>query len=173
MLRRYQQLLFNTLALLTIHVSISSESLAQWPLESTGSDAPRVASSLAGNELKELEAVRKAVWVDWFSGNTVALRKILGPELVAMSSGATHWQTLDETIASSAKFKRDGGRLISVQFDSTLTHRFGDAVVMFSHYAITTEKAGTRSTEKGRVTEVFVRQKGRWVHTSWQLDSGT
>lgn len=31
-----------------------------------------------------------------------------------------------------------------MQFDSTVTHRFGDAVVMFSHYAIVTEKAGQR-----------------------------
>lgn len=173
MSRWLRQLLFNTLALLTVHVSISSELPAQWPLQPESSPAPRIASSLAGAELKELESIRKSVWVDWFSGDTVALRKILAPELVAMSSGAAHWQSLDETIASSAKFKREGGRFVSVQFDSTLTHQFGDAVVMFSHYAITTEKAGKRSTEKGRVTEVFVRQKGRWVHTSWQLDSGT
>lgn len=173
MSRWLRQLLLNTLALLTIQLSTSSESIAQRPLQIESSPAPRIASSLAGAELKELEAIRKSVWVDWFSGDTVALRRILAPELVAMSSGDAHWQSLGETIAASAKFKREGGRFISVQFDSTITHQFGDAVVMFSHYAITTEKAGKRSTEKGRVTEVFVRQRGRWVHTSWQLDSSS
>lgn len=133
--------------------------------------APRVATNLPERQLAELEAIRKAVWVDWFSGDTTALRRVLAPELVAMSTGATHWQTLSETIASSAKFKREGGKFVSVQFDSTAAHRFGDAVVMFSHYAIVTEKAGKRASEKGRVTEVFVRSGGRWVHTSWQLDS--
>lgn len=135
--------------------------------------APRVATSLSERQMEELEAVRKAVWVDWFSGDTTALRRVLAPELVAMSTGASHWQTLTETLASSAKFKREGGKFVSVHFDSTATHQFGDAVVMFSHYIIVTEKAGKRSSEKGRVTEVFVRAGGRWVHTSWQLDGQT
>src|SRR5689334_2223588 len=98
--------------------------------------APRVASALAGAELKELEAVRRKVWVDWFSGDTAALHKVLAPELVAMSTGSANWQSLAETIASSAKFKADGGKFISVDFESTVTHRFGDAVVMFSRYTV-------------------------------------
>jgi ketosteroid isomerase-like protein len=133
--------------------------------------APRVTTKLAPVELAELEAIRRAVWVDWFSGDTAALRRVLAPELVAMSSAPGHWQSLTETIAASAKFKREGGKFVSVQFTETETHRFGETVVMFSHYEIVTEKGGTRSTEKGRVTEVFVRAAGRWVHTSWQLDS--
>lgn len=133
--------------------------------------APRVASALTGAELRDLEAVRRKVWVDWFSGDTASLRRVLAPELVAMSSGSTNWQSLAETIASSAKFKAEGGKFVSVEFESTVTHRFGDAVVMFSRYSIATEKAGRLSSEKGRVTEVFVRSGGRWVHTSWQLDN--
>jgi hypothetical protein len=133
--------------------------------------APRVATTLPENQLTNLEVVRKAVWVDWFSGDTVALRRSLAPELVAMSMGAPHWQSLDETIASSAKFKADGGKFVSVSFDSTMTHQFGDVIVMFSHYAVTTESSSGRTTRKGRATEVFVQSNGQWVHTSWHLDS--
>lgn len=133
--------------------------------------APRVTTALSAPELTALEAIRKAVWVDWFSGDTTALRRALGPELVAISAGAPHWQSLDQTIAASARFKADGGRLVSVAFDSTMTHRIGDAVVMFSHYAVVTETKDGRSTLKGRATEVFVRANGRWVHTSWHLDA--
>jgi hypothetical protein len=133
--------------------------------------APRVASRLSGSELTTLEAVRKAVWVDWFSGDTTALRHALGPELVAMGIGTPHWQSLDETIASSAKFKADGGRFVSVSFDSTTTHCFGNVVVMFSHFAVTTEGASGQTTRKGRATEVFVRSNNQWVHTSWHLDA--
>jgi hypothetical protein len=136
-----------------------------------GQAAPRMAMTLTGTELAELEAVRKAVWVDWFTGDTAALRKVLGPELVAISDGAPHWQSLEESLAASASFKGDGGKLVSVSFDSTLTHRFGETVVMFSHYTVVTERGDSRQTRKGRATEVFVRENGRWVHTSWHLDA--
>lgn len=136
----------------------------------SGQVAPRVATSLPAAELTALEAVRKAVWVDWFSGDTAALRRSLAPELVAISPGAPHWLSLQETIAASAKFKADGGKFVSVAFDSSMVHRFGDAVVMFSHYAVTTTGSRGQRTQKGRATEVFVRSSGRWVHTSWHLD---
>jgi hypothetical protein len=132
--------------------------------------APRVAASLSGAALTELEDVRRAVWVDWFSGDTASLRRVLGPELVAISAGVPHWQSLDVSLASSARFRAGGGRLISVAFDSALTHRFGETVVMFSRYTVITESGGERQTTKGKATEVFVRTRGRWVHTSWHLD---
>lgn len=132
--------------------------------------APSVATTLPAAELTTLEAVRKAVWVDWFSGDTAALRRSLAPELVAISPGAPHWQSLQESIAGSAKFRADGGRLVSVAFDSSMVHRFGDAVVMFSHYIVVTAGSQGQRTQKGRATEVFVRSNGRWVHTSWHLD---
>jgi hypothetical protein len=136
----------------------------------TAQAAPRVTTPLAGAELTTLETVRKAVWVDWFSGDTAALHRVLTPELVAVSPGAPQWQSLGQTMAASADFKAKGGKFVSVAFDSTLTHRIGDAVVMFSRYAVVTESAGKRSTQKGRATEVFARTNGRWVHTSWHLD---
>jgi Domain of unknown function (DUF4440) len=135
--------------------------------------APRVATTLTGADLSTLERIRKAVWVDWFSGDTASLRRVLGPELVAMNAGATHWQSLDETIASSARFKADGGKLVSVSFDSSATHRFGETVVMFSHYVLVVESKEGRRARRGRATEVFVRANGRWVHTSWHLDVAT
>ena len=132
--------------------------------------APRVTAALSAADVTALERVRRAVWVDWFSGDTAALRRVLAPELVALSPGAPHWQSLGQTIAASADFKAKGGKFVSVAFDSAMTHRFGDTVVMFAHYAVVTENAGTRSTQKGRATEVFVWTNGRWVHTSWHLD---
>ncbi len=133
--------------------------------------APRVTTTLSATELTALEAVRKSVWVNWFSGDTAALRRVLPPELVAMSAGTKYWQSLDETIAGSAKFKTGGGRFVSVAFDSAKTHRFGETVVMFSRYSVVTENEKGPSTRNGRATEVFVRTNGRWVHTSWHLDA--
>lgn len=132
--------------------------------------APRVATRLEGAELAALDAIRKDVWVHWFSGDTAALRRVLGPELVAISPDGPHWQSLRETLDGSAGFKASGARFISVDFDSTHTHRFGDVVVMYSHYRVVTERDGQRGTQAGLATEVFVRADGRWVHTSWHLD---
>jgi ketosteroid isomerase-like protein len=132
--------------------------------------APRVATALEGAELVALDAIRKDVWVHWFSGDTAALRRVLGPELVAISPDAPHWQSLRQTLDGSTQFTSSGARFISVDFDSTLTLRFGDVVVMFSHYRVVTESDGKRAAQAGRATEVFVRANGRWVHTSWHLD---
>lgn len=151
------------LVLLTLALILTTSPVATQP-------APRVATALAPAELSELEEVRKKVWVDWFSGDTVALRRVLGPELIAMGPGEADWQSLDETLAASAQFKASGGRLVSVTFDSSTVHRLGDVVVMFSRYTVVTENAGQQSTLAGRATEVFVRSTGRWVHTSWHLD---
>jgi hypothetical protein len=133
--------------------------------------APHVSTTLSAPELTALEAVRRAVWVDWFSGDTMALHRVLAPELVAMGAGGPHWQSLNETMAGSAKFKAGGGKFVSVGFDSAMTHRFGETVVMFSRYSVVTENKEGRRAQKGRATEVFVRTNGRWVHTSWHLDA--
>lgn len=132
--------------------------------------APRVATTLPAAELTELETIRRNVWVHWFSGDTAALRRVLAPELVAMSPGEPHWQSLSQSLAGSAQFKASGGRFVSVAFDSTHMHRFGETVVLFAHYKVITSKGGKQTTQQGRVTEVFVRTNGKWVHTSWQLD---
>ncbi len=139
--------------------------------QSSTTPAPRVTTTLPADELKALEKERHAVWVDWFTGDTAALRRSLGPELVAMSTGARYWQSLDESIASSVKYKADGNTFVSVEFDSTRIHRFGETVVMFSRYHVVTSKDGTRGDLRGRATEVFVRVGRRWVHTSWHLDA--
>ena len=132
--------------------------------------APRVATTFTATELAELEVVRRKVWLDWFAGDTAALRQVLGPELVAVGPDSPHWQSRDETLAASAWFKESGGRLLEITFDSTVVHRLGDVAVMFSHYAMRTSRAGAVSPRSGKVTEVFVRQRGRWVHTSWHID---
>jgi ketosteroid isomerase-like protein len=132
--------------------------------------APRVATSFSAADQRELDDVRRGVWVAWFGGDTASLRRVLGPELLAMDGGGTSWRGLEPTIASSADFAARGGKLVSVRFDSATTHRFGNVAVMFSLYALETESNGARSASHGRATEVFVRTAGRWVHTSWQLE---
>ena len=133
--------------------------------------APSVAETLAGPERAELMRVRKAVWVNWFAGDTAALRRVLAPELVAISPDSKLWQSRDGTLAGSAAFKASGSTLESVTFANDSIHRFGDVAVMFSRFTLVINGSGTREVQTGRATEVFVRRSGRWVHTSWHLDA--
>ena len=130
--------------------------------------APTVASTLPAADLAALEKIRKDVWVNWFAGDTAALRRVLAPELVAIDPGGR--ERLQQTLAGSAAFRAGGGKLLTISFDANVVHRFGDVVVLFSHYSLVTESGGKRQPRSGQVTEVFVRQNGRWVHTSWHLD---
>ena len=136
-----------------------------------GQAPARLTTTLPPAELEALEALRKDIWVHWFTGDTAALRRELGPELIAISADSKLWQTLEESLAGSAQFKASGGSLVSVDFDNTTIHRFGDVVVMFSSYHVITSRAGQEAHSTGRGTEVFVRSDGRWVHTSWHLET--
>lgn len=132
--------------------------------------APRVTSTLPADSLAALDAIRRDVWVNWFAGDTAALRQVLAPELVAISPDSDTWQDLEGTLASSARYKAGGGKLAALEFSNTTVHRMGDVVVMFSRYNIHLLINGEHTEQKGRATEVFVRHGGTWVHTSWQLD---
>ncbi|MCA0374620.1 MAG: nuclear transport factor 2 family protein [Gemmatimonadetes bacterium] len=157
-------------ALYGVALAVSSASSCTVRAQPATSPAPRVTTTLPAEARTALERERRAVWVHWFTADTAALRRALGPELVAMSTGSSTWQTLEESIAASTRFRADGGTLVSVDFEGTTLHRFGETVVMFSRYHVVTSKHGVRSDLRGRATEVFVRSGGRWVHTSWHLD---
>lgn len=145
--------------------------LAVTSLGAQSGPAPRVATTMPPAEQVVLEAIRRSVWVSWFAGDTAALRRELGPELIAISGDG--WNSLEQTISLSAGYKAGGGKLVSVGFEDTKTHRFGEVVVMFSKYTIVLAQGGKQTTTKGRATEVFVKANGRWVHTSWHIDSAS
>jgi len=44
--------------------------------------------------------------------------------------------------------------------------------VIYSIYSYELEVGGKRTTNTGRVTEVFVLRNGQWVNPGWHMDSG-
>lgn len=132
--------------------------------------APRATSPLPQREFAALESLRREVWVDWFAGDTAALRRTLGPELIAISPDSELWQDLDATIAGAAGFKAGGGSLAALEFSNTTMHHANGVVIMFSRYAMHLSRNGQHSEQTGRATEVFIKVGGAWVHTSWHLD---
>lgn len=119
----------------------------------------------------EVLALREAAWRAWFAGDEAALRGMLPPEFLGISSGPAGIATLDKTLASSRGFKESGGKLVALSFPETRAQRFGDTVVLYGNYEATIVSGGSEKQLRGQLTEIFVRRDGRWFHPGWHLDA--
>jgi hypothetical protein len=119
----------------------------------------------------EVLALREAAWRAWFAGDEAALRGMLPPEFLGISSGPAGISTLDKTLASSRGFKESGGKLVALSFPETRAQRFGDTVVLYGSYDATIVSGGAEKQLRGQLTEIFVRRDGRWFHPGWHLDA--
>ena len=43
-------------------------------------------------------------------------------------------------------------------------------VILYGRYIAVVETGGTQQTNQGRLTEMFLKHNGTWVHTGWHLD---
>ncbi len=114
--------------------------------------------------------VREAAWRAWFAGDTAALDKMLPPEFIGISMEGP-LTSLPRTLEESRGFHEGGGRLVSLAFPETQAQRFGEVVVLYGRYSVTFASDGSEKSVSGRLTEVFVRRDGRWMHPGWHLDT--
>ena len=115
--------------------------------------------------------VREAAWRAWFGGDEAALRAMLPDEFLGISAGPSQITNRDKTIAASRAFKESGGRLVSLAFPETLAQRYGDTVVLYGSYEATIVSGGAEKQLRGRLTEVFIKRDGKWLHPGWHLDA--
>jgi uncharacterized protein DUF4440 len=115
-------------------------------------------------------AIREAAWRAWFGGDEAALRAMLPDDFLAISAGG-EIAGREKTIASSLAFKEAGGRLLSLSFPETQAQRFGDTVVLYGSYDATFFDGKKETAMRGRLTEVFVKRDGKWMHPGWHLDA--
>ena len=116
-------------------------------------------------------AVRESAWRAWFSGDEKALRAMLPEDFLSISAHGSEIAGLERTIASSRAFKESGGRLVKLAFPETQAQRFGDTVVLYGSYDATYVVGTDEKHIRGRLTEVFVKRDGRWLHPGWHLDA--
>ncbi len=114
--------------------------------------------------------VRETVWRAWFAGDTKTLAELVPPETVVMSGGEEKWKHQADVLRTSAEFHAKGGRLVRLEFPRTEVQHFGDVAIVWSTYLLETEVDGKRSSSSSRVTEIFVRQHGRWTNPGWHTD---
>jgi hypothetical protein len=119
---------------------------------------------------EELLRVREQVWRAWFAGETRLLEALVPPETIVISSGEPQWKKQADVIRTALDFHRKGGKLVRLEFPRTEVQHFGDVAIVWSRYVVETELEGKRSSSSGRVTEIFVWQRGRWTNPGWHTD---
>jgi hypothetical protein len=132
--------------------------------------APSEPSPTSATPEPELLAVREAAWRAYFAGDEAALGAVLPAEFIGLDMGPGPFGDRAKTLADSRAFHAGGGRLVSLEFPETRAQRHGDVVVLYGRFEVVLETGGEQQTLRGRLTEVFVRRDGRWLHPGWHLD---
>lgn len=131
-----------------------------------------IAIAAAQPQDHDLLQARESVWRAWFNGDAATLQTMVPSDTIVMSGGEAKWKHQSDVLDTSAKFHADGGKLLRLEFSRTEVQHYGDVAVVWSDYLVETETQGKRSTDAGRVTEIFVRRNGHWTNPGWHTDSG-
>ena len=122
---------------------------------------------------KRLLDAREAVWRAYFAGDRATLEKLIPAETIAIDPGGdANWSGRQKILEGSSEFAKSGGKLIKLEFPKTEIQMYGMTAVIYSIYSYELDAGGQRSTQTGRVTEVFVLRNGQWVNPGWHMDSG-
>jgi ketosteroid isomerase-like protein len=134
----------------------------------SASQAPAISSETRA----ELFAARNAIWRGWFANDRAVLERMLPDDFVGIGFGGGPFDTRASALQGAADFAAGGGKLVRLEFADDRIQQFGDVATVFSNYTVEFEINGTRTTQAGRATEVFLRRGGRWINPAWHLDSG-
>src|SRR5262245_46004543 len=118
----------------------------------------------------EVLAVREKAWRAYFAGDVKSLGDMLPPEFIGIGMNDGPFSDRATTLDGSRAFHEKGGRLVTLTFPETRSQKFGDIVVLYGRYEVVIESGGESRTMRGRLTEMFVRRDGKWVHPGWHLD---
>lgn len=120
---------------------------------------------------RELLRTRETVWRAWFANDRKVLESLVPAGAIVISAGEQQWKGQAEVLQSAAQFHAEGGRLVCLDFPRTEIQRFGDVALVYSQYQLTIEAGGKQTLSSGRVTETFVRRRGKWINPGWHTDS--
>jgi hypothetical protein len=118
----------------------------------------------------EVLAARETAWRAYFAGDVKTLGDLLPPEFIGISMTDGPFTGRAQTLDDARAFQQSGGRLVRLAFPETQAQRFGDVVVLYGRYEVVLQTDGVERTLRGRLTEMFVRRDGKWLHPGWHLD---
>jgi len=94
-------------------------------------------------------------------GSRVAADAAIDPEVLVAREAA--WRAFCD---GAVKALSD----VRMMFPETQAQRFGDVVVLYGRFEVVFQSGGAERTRRGRLTEIFVRRDGKWLHLGWHLD---
>jgi hypothetical protein len=118
----------------------------------------------------EVLAAREAAWRAYFAGDVKTLGDLLPPDFIGLGMMDGPFTDRATTLAEAREFQQKGGRLVRLAFPETRAQQYGDVVVLYGRYEAVIQTDGAERTMRGRLTEVFVRRDGKWLHPGWHLD---
>ena len=121
---------------------------------------------------RDLLHARETVWRAWFAGDADMLKELIPSETIVMSGGEEQWKHQSDVLRTSAEFHAKGGKLIRLEFPRTEVQHFGNVAIVWSTYSLEVDADGKRSSDSGRVTEIFVWRDAHWINPGWHTDSG-
>jgi ketosteroid isomerase-like protein len=120
---------------------------------------------------ESLLAAREEVWRSYFSNDQAALERLVPEDTLVMDTGSSQLGNRARVLEGAVQFFKSGTKLARLEFPSTEIQCYGSTAIIYSTYLYELEKDGKRTLFSGRVTEVFVFRKGRWVNPGWHMDS--
>jgi hypothetical protein len=115
-------------------------------------------------------AVREAAWRAFFGGDVTTLGDLLPPEFIGIGMTDGPFTDLTATLDAARAFRDRGGRLVRLASPETDAQVLGDVVVLYGRYEVVVFSGGAERTMRGRLTELFVKRNGKWLHPGWHLD---
>jgi uncharacterized protein DUF4440 len=99
-----------------------------------------------------------------------ALGDMLPEEFIGINMNDGPFANRAQILDAARAFRERGGRLVRLTFPETQAQRFGDVVVLYGRFEVVFQSGGEERTRRGRLTEMFVRRNGKWLHPGWHLD---
>ena len=118
----------------------------------------------------EVLVAREAAWRAFYDGDVKALGDMLPQEFIGINMNDGPFANRAQILDAARAFRERGGRLVRLTFPETQAQRFGDVVVPYGRFEVVFQSGGEERTRRGRLTEIFVRRDGKWLHPGWHLD---
>ena len=118
----------------------------------------------------EVLVAREAAWRAFYDGDVKTLGDQLPEDFIGINMNDSPFANRAKVLDAARAFRERGGRLVRLTFPETQAQRYGDVVVLYGRYEVVFQSGGAEQTRRGRLTEIFIRRDGKWLHPGWHLD---